>query len=81
MCKSCDLTLTLRRQQMGRDAAGCARWETITERRTVVANQAALVLCDVWDRHWCRGADERLAALLARMTRVTQRTGDPVHSW
>lgn len=29
--------------------------------------QAAAILCDVWDRHWCRGANERLARLLPRI--------------
>lgn len=29
--------------------------------------QTAAVVCDVWDRHWCRGANERLARMLPRM--------------
>ena len=72
MSKSGDLALNLRRQRLGSDTAGCAMWETITESRTIPADQTALVLCDVWDRHWCRGADERLAMLLPRMNRVAR---------
>jgi nicotinamidase-related amidase len=62
--------LALRRQQLGQDAAGRTVWEAVTESRPVPAARAALVVCDVWDRHWCRGANARLAALLPRMGQV-----------
>ena len=32
--------------------------------------EIALVICDVWDRHWCRGAAERLEVMLPRMNAV-----------
>lgn len=28
--------------------------------------RSAIILCDVWDKHWCRGANERLAPIVAR---------------
>jgi nicotinamidase-related amidase len=64
------LTLALRRQRLGHDARGHTVWETVTDRRTIRADQAAMVLCDVWDHHWCRGAEQRLARLLARMNHL-----------
>ncbi|MCO5352328.1 MAG: isochorismatase [Bryobacteraceae bacterium] len=33
--------------------------------------RAAAILCDVWDRHWCRGANERVAAMLPRLIETT----------
>src|SRR5690242_403203 len=55
------LSLSVRRQRALPDAAGHTIWETVAEPRTVSADQTALVLCDVWDHHWCRGAEDRLA--------------------
>lgn len=62
--------LAPRRRRLGQDVSGYTTWQTIAEPRTLSSDQAALVLCDVWDRHWCRAADERLAALLAPMNRL-----------
>jgi nicotinamidase-related amidase len=61
----------LRTQRLVRDASGYARWRLEEARRTLDAAKTALVLCDVWDRHTCRGAEERLQRLLPRMQRVT----------
>jgi len=30
------------------------------------AGKSALILCDMWDRHWCRGANERLVPIIER---------------
>lgn len=32
----------------------------------VEARRSAIILCDVWDKHWCRGANERLAPIVAK---------------
>jgi nicotinamidase-related amidase len=29
--------------------------------------ESAIIVCDVWDHHWCKGAEQRLAPLLPRM--------------
>jgi len=34
------------------------------------AENSALLLCDVWDRHWSRGANERVNAMIPRMSEV-----------
>jgi nicotinamidase-related amidase len=73
MNTSTHLALTLRRRQLTQDSGGHTIWETGEESRTIVAAQTALLLCDVWDHHWCRGAEERLAALLPRMNLLTER--------
>ncbi|MDB5056846.1 MAG: isochorismatase hydrolase [Chloroflexi bacterium] len=70
------LTLPLRRQHTQEDAAGYILWETVTESRTIPVDQAALVLCDVWDRNWCRGANERLAPMLPRMNHIAAQLRD-----
>jgi nicotinamidase-related amidase len=32
--------------------------------------RTAVVICDVWDRHWCEGANVRVAAMVKRMNRL-----------
>jgi nicotinamidase-related amidase len=33
----------------------------------VEARSLAIIVCDMWDRHWCRGASERVGHLAPRM--------------
>lgn len=63
------LDLKARRQELARDN-GFAVWNTITTDTRWEPEHTALVLCDIWDSHWCRGAVERLNALTARMNEV-----------
>jgi nicotinamidase-related amidase len=35
--------------------------------------ETAILICDMWDRHWCRGATERVAAMVPRMNRLVER--------
>ena len=61
------LGVTLRSQTLTQDAHGYTIWEIVEMPMEFSTAQTALLLCDVWDRHWCRGAEERLARLLPRM--------------
>lgn len=42
------------------------------EKKTVewLSAETALVICDMWDQHWCRGAARRVAELAGPMNRV-----------
>jgi nicotinamidase-related amidase len=64
------LRLNLRTQRLAADAAGHTVWEVIERPVAWAADETALLLCDVWDDHWSRGAAERLAALVPRMNAV-----------
>lgn len=33
-------------------------------------NETAIIICDMWDKHWCRGATERVAEMAPFMNRV-----------
>ena len=63
------LDLKLRRDELAREN-GFAVWRTIITDTTWDPSQTALVLCDIWDSHWCRGAVERLNAMTPRMNDV-----------
>lgn len=45
----------------------CNAWVSVTQARTVDYRRSAVILCDVWDRHWNTGAQKRLAAMLPRV--------------
>ncbi len=66
------LTLNLRRQKLVQNDQGYNVWKVETTTRKVKASETALVLCDVWDKHWCRGANERLAEMLPQMNQVVK---------
>ncbi len=61
------LRLRLRRQELTRDDRGYTFWNTVTDIRSVPAARAAIIICDMWDNHWSRGAAERVAGLAPRM--------------
>ena len=64
------LQLTLRRQELSQDDGGHACWREIAEPASYACSQTALLLCDMWDRHWSRGATERVDAMVPRMNEV-----------
>ena len=51
---------------------GSDDWEEVSLTRGFPAGQTALIICDVWDRHWSRGASERVDAMAPRINQVVQ---------
>jgi nicotinamidase-related amidase len=66
------LTLRFRQQRLERDENGYQAWKVHERTVALVAEETALVLCDVWDRNWCRGANERLEEMLPRINAVAK---------
>ncbi len=64
------LTLHLRTQALTTNERGWAVWQTHTEARALPAEAVALIICDMWDAHWARGAMERVAEMAPRMNDV-----------
>ena len=64
------LAVTLRSQRLVEDACGYRVWRIEEEQGALDPTKTALVLCDVWDRHTCRGAEERLGKLVPRMQQI-----------
>ena len=44
---------------------GSGEWSEVSIRRQVPVSRAAMIICDMWDDHWCKAAAER-TAMLAR---------------
>src|SRR4051794_7223691 len=56
-----------RRNYLTDDSNGHSVWREETVRRTIPADQIAIIICDMWDHHWSRGAEEREEAMIPRM--------------
>ena len=51
---------------------GSGQWQEAQIRYRIVPTHTAMVLCDMWDRHWCGGANARLAVLAPKMQTVVE---------
>lgn len=48
-------------------------WQPATASTEFSGAGSAIIVCDMWDRHWCRGATNRVEALARRMDPVLRR--------
>ncbi len=62
------LELRLRRQHL--DEATPRVWHRTTSRVVWDGRKTAIVVCDMWNQHWCRGATRRVAQMAPRMNEV-----------
>lgn len=75
-----ELHLSLRRQTLLQDAGGHNYWKPSVEVRALPASQVAIIVCDMWDKHWSRGAMERVAMLAPQANRaITAARAKGVH--
>ena len=57
---------------------GSGSWEEVQFERSFPISRTAILICDMWDNHWCTGAARRVEVLelrqafLARMQRTVQ---------
>lgn len=64
------LTFTLRKQELTQDEGGHNLWAARTTTKGVPADRVVILICDMWDKHWSRGASERVDAMAPRMNSV-----------
>ena len=62
------LTLNLRSRQ--EVAPNSGRFRAVTEPATWKASETAIVICDMWNNHYCRNAARRVAEMAPRMNEV-----------
>ncbi|MYD89187.1 MAG: isochorismatase [Caldilineaceae bacterium SB0662_bin_9] len=51
-----------------------SEWARDVRETEIEPARSAILVCDVWDRHWSKGANLRLVALLPRMEDLLNRT-------
>ncbi len=49
---------------------GIGDWAPVAMAVTIPAEKTAIVICDMWDRHWCEGATRRVGEMAPRMNEV-----------
>ncbi len=64
------LLFNFRRAYLIQDGTGRNVWREEIVRRTIPASQTAIIVCDMWDNHWSRGAAERVDAMAPIMNDV-----------
>ncbi len=45
---------------------GCGRWHSVTEPISWKASETCIVVCDMWDDHWCKPSSQRVAEMAPR---------------
>jgi nicotinamidase-related amidase len=69
--RAADLSLDLRsRIELHK---GSGEWQEVHFKKTIPAGQTAIVICDMWDNHWCKGAAQRVGVLAEKMDPVLAR--------
>ncbi len=66
------LPLTMRTQELRQHDWGGSYWHTQEESGKWRAAETAVIICDVWDKHWSQGATRRVGEMAPRMNIVVQ---------
>jgi type 1 glutamine amidotransferase/nicotinamidase-related amidase len=68
------LTFTARsRSQM---PEGSGKFSVVSRQLKWEASETAIIICDMWDQHWCKGATRRVAELAPYMNEVVCKARD-----
>jgi hypothetical protein len=64
--------LQLRLQSLIHPFKTADTWTVAHFEQKIPSNQTAIVICDMWDKHWCSGATSRVEALARKMEPVLE---------
>ncbi len=64
--------LPLHRQEIVRQPDGHVEWKSIVEPIPVDWGHTAIIICDMWDKHWSQGATGRVEKLAPRVNKFVQ---------
>ncbi|HLK57098.1 MAG TPA: hypothetical protein VKU00_11065 [Chthonomonadaceae bacterium] len=62
--------MDLKLQRQVETVQGNGVWRPQSSRKEVAPTQVALLLCDMWDKHWCQSATRRCDAIAHRLAQV-----------
>jgi nicotinamidase-related amidase len=62
--------VTLRLRTRVEPFKGSGDWREVQIEQTLPVSRTAILICDMWDKHWCSGASRRVDALADRMNPV-----------
>ena len=70
MAASQETSLNLKVRSRTKVEQNSGRWHAITNPVEWNARQTAIVICDMWDKHWCPLSTERVGEMAGRMNEV-----------
>ena len=62
------LLLNLRSQFVTRESS----WDQVIIQKAIPISDTAMLLCDLWDKHWCSAAAKRSADIAGRTNEVVR---------
>jgi nicotinamidase-related amidase len=62
--------IRLRLERLAETAPGSGQWQESQQPADWQPGQTAVVICDMWDQHWCKGATARVAEMAPRVNQV-----------
>src|SRR6266496_282961 len=65
--------LLLATRSLIKTAEGSNEWQRVEKTVEWSPKKTAIVICDMWDKHWCQGATRRVAEMASRMHAVVQK--------
>jgi nicotinamidase-related amidase len=51
---------------------GSGNWDEVTVPKELPVQETAILICDMWDKHWCQSATQRCDALARKMAPVVE---------
>jgi type 1 glutamine amidotransferase/nicotinamidase-related amidase len=51
---------------------GSGAWDEVLVEKALPTAKTAIIICDMWDQHWCQGASKRCDELAAKMAPVIE---------
>ncbi|MCL2060293.1 MAG: cysteine hydrolase [Oscillospiraceae bacterium] len=66
----------MRSQELAYDENDCRYWKPVVKNASYAPSELAIVLVDMWDAHWAKGASMRAAELALRVDPVVRRARD-----
>ena len=76
MATAQDSSLNLNVRSRAESEQGSGRWHAATNSVAWKAAETAIVICDMWDQHWCPQATERVGQMAPRMNEVVKAARD-----
>jgi len=65
-------SLVLHARSRVETSPGSGQWQQVAKVKEWDPKKTAVVICDMWDRHWCQGASARVAEMAPRMNEVVK---------
>jgi type 1 glutamine amidotransferase/nicotinamidase-related amidase len=62
--------VTLRLRGRSETSRGTGDWNETRLERDITLNRTTIIICDMWDQHWCASATRRVSEMVPRMNEV-----------